>query len=46
MIFHQKGQDAKEKLKLTFLKLFDNENIFSKNLLHAMAVLDLPKLKK
>ena len=41
MIVHEKGLDTKEKLKLTFLKLFDNESIF----LHGMGVLDLPKLK-
>ena len=27
MIVHEKGLDTKEKSKLTFLKLFDNENI-------------------
>ena len=46
MIVHQKGQDAKEKLKLTFLKLFDNENIFLKKFLACNGYFGFAKIKK
>ena len=49
-LFHQKELCLKEKIKLTFLRLFYSSfstiSYFQKNFLHAMALGYLPKLKR